>query len=252
MTGEPLAEPVLEARDLVKTYREVGGGERPALRGASLAVRPGEWLAIMGPSGCGKSTLLHLLGGLDGPDEGRVLLGGEDLAARSPAERAVLRRERVGYVFQHYNLLAHLDVSANVELPQRLVGVSRRDARERARALLDSLGLGEVARALPGTLSGGQQQRVAVARALVNTPQVLFADEPTGALDSEAAGVVLELLRERHRDGQTIVMVTHDPHVAAAADRVVLLRDGRVVGERSLGEAPDPSAVVRDLLLAEA
>jgi putative ABC transport system ATP-binding protein len=243
--------PILVATGLSKTYREAGGAERPALRGSSLSVQPGEWVAIMGPSGCGKSTLLHLLGGLDSPDEGSVLLGGDDLAGRSSAERAVVRRSRVGYVFQHYNLIPHLDVQANVELPQRLVGSTRRTAKERSLELLGSLGLGEVARAMPATLSGGQQQRTAVARALVNEPEVLLADEPTGALDSEAAEVVIDLLRARHEVGQTIVMVTHDPHVAAAADRVVLLRDGRVVGERVLAAATDRSETVRDLLLAE-
>jgi putative ABC transport system ATP-binding protein len=233
---------LLEARELVKSFR-AEGVERPVLRGLSLAVAPGEWVAVMGPSGCGKSTMLHLLGGLDLPDTGSIVLDGEDVTGMSVAERAVLRRRRVGYVFQQYNLIPHLDVAANVELPQRLAGVSRREARRRAGELLDLLGLADREDALPSTLSGGEQQRVAIARAVANEPQVLLADEPTGALDSEASAVVLDLLRDRHAAGQTIVMVTHDPDVAAAADRTVHVRDGRVVDQTDPlagGEATSP------------
>jgi putative ABC transport system ATP-binding protein len=222
---------LLEAHGVTKSFR-TGGVDRPVLRGVSLAVPDGEWLAVMGPSGCGKSTMLHLLGGLDLPDDGSILIDGTELTALGVHERARLRRRQVGYVFQQYNLVPHLDVAANVELPQRLAGASRSAARARAAELLGSLGLGDHGSALPGTLSGGEQQRVAIARAVANRPALLFADEPTGALDSAASAVVLELLQAQHRAGQTIVMVTHDPDVAAAADRTIHLHDGQVVREQ--------------------
>jgi putative ABC transport system ATP-binding protein len=228
---------LLTADGLTKAFR-ANGVERPVLRGVSLTVEEGAWLAVMGPSGCGKSTLLHLLGGLDLPDSGSVRIGGDEITTLNVANRAVLRRRRVGYVFQQYNLIPHLDVAANVELPQRLAGTGRRAARERARELLDMLGLSAHRRDLPGALSGGEQQRVAIARAVANRPDLLFADEPTGALDSAAAALVIDLLRDQHGAGQTIVMVTHDPDVAAAADRTIQVRDGRIVA------AVGPSAAV--------
>jgi putative ABC transport system ATP-binding protein len=229
---------LLEARELVKTFRS-GGVERPVLRGVSLTVDEGAWIAVMGPSGCGKSTMLHLLGGLDLPDSGSILIGGDEITTLNAAERAVLRRRRVGYVFQQYNLIPHLDVAANVELPQRLAGVSRRRARARGGELLEMLGLSERGGDLPGALSGGEQQRVAIARAVANQPGILLADEPTGALDSAAAALVLDLLRAEHATGQAIVMVTHDPEVAAAADSTIHVRDGRIVGATS----PVPAGV---------
>jgi putative ABC transport system ATP-binding protein len=223
---------LLRATGLVKTFR-ADRVERPVLRGVSLVVERGSWVAVMGPSGCGKSTMLHLLGGLDLPDEGSVVLGDDEISTMSVAERAVLRRRRVGYVFQQYNLIPHLEVGANVELPQRLAGVARRRARIRADELLATLGLTDRRHDLPGTLSGGEQQRVAIARAVANQPDLLLADEPTGALDSAAAQLVLDLLRVQHAAGQTIVMVTHDPDVAAAADRTIHLRDGQIVATPS-------------------
>jgi putative ABC transport system ATP-binding protein len=225
--------PLLTATDLVKSYR-ADGEAQAVLRGVSMTVEPGEWIAIMGPSGCGKSTLLHLLGGLDDPDEGSVFLRDDDVGGLSTVARAVLRRQKVGYVFQQYNLIPHLDVAANIELPQRLVGRRRREIEERTSDLLDALGLADKAHALPGTLSGGEQQRVAIGRALANRPDLLLADEPTGALDTAASQTVLDLLREQHDAGQTIVMVTHDADVAGAADRTIHLRDGRVVTEKAL------------------
>jgi putative ABC transport system ATP-binding protein len=227
---------ILQAVDLSKAYGQ-GRARRQALRGTTVSVAVGEWVAVVGPSGCGKSTLLHLLGGLDVPDAGTVMIGDDDLTAMSAGRRAVLRRRRVGLVFQTYNLIPYLDVTSNVELVCRIGGQGRRAARLRARELLDALGLSELARARPATLSGGQQQRVAVARALAARPDVLLADEPTGALDTEAAGVLVGLLRAEHERGQTIVMVTHDYSLAAEADRVIFLRDGAVVDERRPGGA---------------
>jgi putative ABC transport system ATP-binding protein len=219
---------LMEAQGLEKSY-QTEDVRRPVLRGLSLAVDRGEWVAAMGPSGCGKSTMLHLLGGLDLPDAGSVRLGDDEITTLSNSDRARLRRRRVGYVFQQYNLIPHLDVAANVEMPQRLAGATRRDARARTTELLGALGLAGRERNLPGTLSGGEQQRVAIARAVANHPDLLLADEPTGALDSESAALVLDLLRQQHDRGQTIVMVTHDPNVAAAADRIVDVLDGRIV-----------------------
>ncbi len=219
---------LLEALGLEKSFRTDDVG-RPVLRGLSLEVDRGEWVAAMGPSGCGKSTMLHLLGGLDLPDAGSIRLGDDEVTALSAADRARLRRRRVGYVFQQYNLIPHLDVAANVELPQRLAGASRREARSRSIELLEALDLAGRDRNLPGTLSGGEQQRVAIARAVANRPDLLLADEPTGALDSASAALVLDLLRAQHDNGQTILMVTHDPDVAAASDRVVQVLDGQIV-----------------------
>lgn len=225
---------LLEARGLEKTFR-TGVVERPVLRGLSLEVEGGEWVAAMGPSGCGKSTMLYLLGGLDLPDAGSIRLGDDELTGFSAPERARLRRGRVGFVFQQYNLIPHLDVAGNVELPQRLAGASRRDARVKSVELLEALGLAGRERNLPGTLSGGEQQRVAIARAVANQPDLLLADEPTGALDSASAALVLDVLRAQHDRGQTIVMVTHDVDVAAASDRIIHILDGQIVNSQSSG-----------------
>jgi putative ABC transport system ATP-binding protein len=216
------------ADQLNKRFRRASA-EVVALDNLSLRVAAGEWVAVTGPSGCGKSTLLHVLGGLDRADSGVVVVGGSTISAMSESARAKLRRTHVGYVFQDYNLVAELDVVGNVELPLVLAGVRRRSARARARAILEELGLDECWRAAPTALSGGQQQRVAIARALVAEPAVMLADEPTGALDSVSSAVVVDLLRRAQHHGRTIVMVTHDREVAAAADRVVAMRDGRVV-----------------------
>nr|MDT0658422.1 ABC transporter ATP-binding protein [Micromonospora sp. DSM 115978] len=243
-----MTDVLLRAQALDRTYRGTAR-EMPALRGASLQVGRGDWVAITGPSGCGKSTLLHLLGGLDRPDRGEVWLAGDRLDNRSETHRALLRRRYVGFVFQFLNLVPTMTAVGNVELPLVLTGVPRREARARALDLLAELGVGEAADAAPAELSGGQQQRVALARAVVHRPEVLLADEPTGALDSVAAAAVLDLLRQRHRAGQTIVLVTHDHRVAAAADRVVTMLDGRIVDERDLREPVDqpPFAHLIDL-----
>ncbi len=202
-----------------------------AVRGVDLAVAPGEMVTIMGPSGCGKSTLLHLLGGLDVPTSGQVLLEGRRFDDLSEARRAIVRRTHVGYVFQFFNLITNLTVADNVELPMLLGGRSPRDARVRRSALLERLGVAEHAGKSPAALSGGQQQRVAIARALSNEPALLLADEPTGNLDSEATEQVITLLHEHHEHGQTIVLVSHDPRLGRSADRVLVMEDGRISSE---------------------
>jgi putative ABC transport system ATP-binding protein len=227
---------VVAAAGLVKTYA-TSSRQVAALRGVDLQAAAGEWVSIMGPSGCGKSTLLYLLGGLDTPDRGSVRVAGRDVSGGSESQRAVLRRALVGYVFQAANLVPDLSVAENVELPAELAGIGRRAAHRRTRELLEELGLGHTLGAAPTELSGGEQQRVALARALVNRPPLLLADEPTGALDTDSARTVLALLRRMHRDGQTIVLVTHDHRVAAAADRVLVMQDGTIRDERRLAEA---------------
>jgi putative ABC transport system ATP-binding protein len=239
--------PILTTRGLKKAF---GAGESrvEALRGIALMVEKGEFLAIMGPSGCGKSTLLHLLAGLERPDSGEVFLGNLRVDGLNEAAWAVLRRKRVGFVFQSFNLIGNLTVAGNVEMPALLAGASAGEAKARARALLDQLGLAGRGNAMPSQLSGGQQQRVAIARALVNRPDVLFADEPTGNLDSQAADEVRSLLRQRHAEGQTIVVVTHDPRMAAAAQRVLRMRDGLIQSETRVEGRRDPQAVLGALL----
>src|SRR6266699_448051 len=201
-----------------------------ALRGVDLTVQAGEFVALMGPSGCGKSTLLNLIAGLDVPDEADMTVAGEQVTGRRGDDLARMRRRLIGIVFQFFNLLEGMTVLENVALPALIAGRKRRMAETRARDLLDLLGIGDKAGTLPGVLSGGQRQRLAIARALANEPTLLLADEPTGALDSAGGAEVMELFRRLHADGQTILLVTHDDSVAAAADRIVSMRDGRVVG----------------------
>ena len=228
--------PVLEARSLAKTY-DTGGAKVMALRGVDLAIARGEFVAIMGPSGCGKSTLLNLLAGLDRPTAGEVRLDGERIDRLSETDLARLRRRHIGFVFQFFNLMPTLSAVENVELPLLLVGRRRRDARRSANELLRELGIGDKHAAAPVQLSGGQQQRVALARALANTPDIVLGDEPTGNLDSAASREVLGLLRGARDRGQTVLLVTHDARVAAAADRVITLRDGLVSDETKLQAA---------------
>jgi lipoprotein-releasing system ATP-binding protein len=217
---------ILEARDVHKTYR-FGAVPVEVLRGADFAVHSGEWVAILGSSGSGKSTLLHLLGGLDRPDRGRgeILWRGESISI-APGRRIDRNRE-VGFVFQFYHLLPELDTLDNVMLPA-MVGRWTRPDPAPARAILESFGLAHRLHHRPAQLSGGERQRAAIARALVRKPGVLLADEPTGNLDAVTGAAILDLLAERHKAGLTIVMVTHDAQVAARADRIVHLRDGRV------------------------
>jgi putative ABC transport system ATP-binding protein len=217
--------PIIEIRDVSKKYDE----GRPALAGLDLELNAGEALAVLGPSGSGKSTLLNMIAGLDRPSEGTVAVGGLRLDGLGETALAKYRRERIGMVFQFFNLLDDLTVEDNVLLPAQLAGRPRALARHRAAELLERLGIARHARAFPGRLSGGERQRVAVARALMNRPQLLLADEPTGALDSASAAEVRDLLAELNREGQTIVLVTHDTTLAAScATRTVELVDGRI------------------------
>jgi putative ABC transport system ATP-binding protein len=236
---------VLEARGLAKTY-DTGGAKVFGLRGVDLSIERGEFVAIMGPSGCGKSTLLNLLAGLDRPTSGEVWLDGERIDELSETELARLRRRKVGFVFQFFNLVPTLSVVENVELPLLLVGCRRSEARRSANELLTDLGIADKHSAAPALLSGGQQQRVALARALANTPDVVLGDEPTGNLDSAATREVLGLLRAARDRGQTLLVATHDARVAAAADRIVTLRDGLVSDEAEL-QAARPVALPFDL-----
>jgi putative ABC transport system ATP-binding protein len=227
---------LLEARALEKEYA-LDGLTVSALRGVDITVDAGEFVAVMGPSGCGKSTLLHMLGALDTPTRGEVLLKGVALAAMSDDDLTRIRRHRVGFVFQFFNLVPVLTALENVALPAVIDGQPTATANRRADELLTRFDLDDARTKLPSQLSGGQQQRVAIARALMNEPAVLLADEPTGNLDHRSGVQVVEHFSELHRSGQTTVLVTHNPTVAAVADRVVFLGDGVVVGEETGGDA---------------
>jgi putative ABC transport system ATP-binding protein len=232
------AGPVLHTERLRKTFESEGMPVR-ALRGVDLDVEAHEFVAVMGPSGCGKSTLLNLVAGLDSPSDGEVVLAGIELAGKDENDLARIRRDHIGMVFQFFNLLEEMSALENVALPAAVAGAPRRQAEQRARDLLDLLGLGGKEHEMPGVLSGGERQRLAVARALANEPTLLLADEPTGALDSAGGLEVLELFRRLHSSGQTIMLVTHDERVAGAADRIVSMKDGRLVD----GTDPESSAV---------
>jgi putative ABC transport system ATP-binding protein len=225
--------PIVRARGLRKEYGS-GEGLVRAVDEVDLEVAPGEALAIMGPSGCGKSTLLHLLGGLDRPSAGELWLAGRRIDRLSERGLAQFRRNDVGFVFQAFHLMDELTAQENVELPALLAGRSPRQARRRARQLLDQVGLGDRAGHLPSALSGGQRQRVAIARALANDPQIVLADEPTGNLDSAATLAVLRLFEGLHTAGLTLVVVTHDERIAATANRMISMRDGAFVDEMRL------------------
>jgi len=202
-----------------------------ALRGVDVTIGIGEFVAVMGPSGCGKSTLLNLIAGLEAPTAGEVFIVDTPLAGKSESELARIRRAHIGFVFQFHNLLMGMTAHEQVALAAALASMSRKEAEARARDLLDLLGVGVKADELPGVLSGGERQRLAIARALANRPTLLLADEPTGALDSEAGQEMLELFRRLHREGQTILLVTHDENVAAGAGRVIRMSDGRIDGD---------------------
>jgi putative ABC transport system ATP-binding protein len=224
---------LVHARGLRKDYGS-GEGLVRALDMVDLDVNRGEAVAVMGPSGCGKSTLLHLIGGLDRPSAGQLTVAGQRVDELSERALAHLRRDEIGFVFQTFQLMDELTAQENVELPALLAGYSPSEARARAIALLERVGLADRARHLPSMLSGGQRQRVAIARALVNNPDIVLADEPTGNLDSASAFDVLSLLADLHAKGLTLVIVTHDERIATAADRLISMRDGAFVDETRL------------------
>jgi putative ABC transport system ATP-binding protein len=223
-------EPVIELHDVDKVY-EMGSIRVDALRGVSLRIDEGEYVAIMGPSGSGKSTLMHILGCLDVPTNGSYLLAGEDVSVMDDVELAEVRNRRIGFVFQQFNLLPSLTALRNVELPLSYAAVDRGVRHQRAREALERVGLGDRLDHRPGELSGGQQQRVAVARAVATDPALILADEPTGNLDSTATTDVLGLFDELHAAGRTVVLITHEAEVAERAARIVRIRDGAIVSD---------------------
>jgi putative ABC transport system ATP-binding protein len=238
-----MPEPIVAVRDLHKSFTR-GSETIDVLQGLTLDVDAGEFLALMGPSGSGKTTLLNLIAGLDQADEGTILLADEEVTGKTEDELARMRRTHIGIVFQFFNLLEGMTVLENVALPAMVAGLKRKPAETRGRDLLDLLGLSDKAKAAPGSLSGGQRQRLAIARALANEPTLLLADEPTGALDSEGGQEVIELFRRLHQGGQTILMVTHDDDVAAAAERIARMKDGKVIStndEALAGASSAPS-----------
>jgi len=238
----PPAEYAAETRNVIKSFG-TGAVAVQAVRGITCAILAGELTAIVGPSGCGKSTLLSMIGALDTPTSGQVFVGGVDIATLSDYDRTLLRRQKIGFVFQAYNLMPTLTALENAALPLELDGISLNEAQERARVGLEQVGLGRRVDHLPSMLSGGEQQRVAVARALVTKPTLLLADEPTGNLDSAGSQQVLRMLRDIVVDyGQTVVMVTHDSEIANAADRILRMRDG-VIAEDSR-PAPEDKVVL--------
>jgi putative ABC transport system ATP-binding protein len=219
---------ILQAEKLEKVYR-VGKVDVPALRGVSLSVQEGEFVAIMGPSGCGKSTMLHLFGGLLTPTKGRIVIDGEDLTAASDAKRTDIRRRKIGFVFQRFNLFPTLTAEGNLRLAERIHG-NGADDPDRRHEILRMLRLEDKMHHKPLELSGGEQQRVALARAVVNRPALVLADEPTGNLDTENSEIVLKMFRELNdRFNQTIIMITHNPEAAAACQRIIQMRDGHIV-----------------------
>lgn len=245
-------EIVLRAGHLRKVY-QVGEIKVPALRGVDLEIKRGEFVAIMGPSGSGKSTLLHLISGLDRPTGGEVMLAGQRLSSLDDEALSVLRRRKIGFVFQTFNLIPMLTAEENVMLPLLIDGRDPKESQERMESLLQLVHIADRKDHKPDQLSGGQQQRVAIARALVTEPEIVMADEPTGSLDTNSGTVVLDLLRRvREGSGTSIVMVTHDPRSASYADRVVYLRDGKVVDEsNNLGDDSDTSRIAQRLAYLE-
>src|ERR671937_1977345 len=220
---------IIQVEDVKKTYR-VGKVDVPALRGVSLEIEKGHFVSIVGPSGSGKSTLFYILGGLTQPDSGRVIIDGDDFSRLSDAERTRMRRRKIGFVFQKFNLLPTLSAQSNIDIAFDIAGADGRRDRQYLEKITNMLGIAARLKHRPAELSGGEQQRVALARALVNRPAIVLADEPTGNLDSENSDVVLRMLRQSNQElGQTVLMITHNPEAANIGDRIVQLRDGHLV-----------------------
>ena len=230
-----MSTPIISVEDIHKSYL-MGKEAVPALRGVSLNIEAGEFVCLMGPSGSDKTTLLNIIGGLDEASRGHVIVEGENLVAMSENKLATLRLQKMGFVFQNYNLLANFTAQENVEAPMVLAKTGRRERQKRSQELLERVGLGDRTHHYPSELSGGQQQRVAIARALANDPPILIADEMTGDLDSETGFAIMELVKQLNSDGMTIVFVTHDPRMAAFASRVIELRDGKILEEKNEAE----------------
>ncbi len=242
-----MATTLIETQDLIKDY-SLGTHVVHALRGVSVVIRAAEMVAVMGPSGSGKSTFMTILGCLDTPTAGRYLLEGQDVSSLDDDELAKIRNERIGFVFQQFNLLPRITALTNVELPL-LYGDGGRSADRhlRARAKLEAVGLGDRATHRPAQLSGGEQQRVAIARALVNNPVLLLADEPTGNLDTRRSVEIMAVLQDLHRSGLTIVLVTHEPDIARHAERILLFRDGQLISDEAVREPLDARVVLETL-----
>ncbi len=225
-----MSEPIIVVDNIHKSYL-MGKEAVPALRGVSLEIQPGEFVCLMGPSGSGKTTLLNVVGGLDEPSRGHLIVDGQNLVSLSENELARLRLDKMGFIFQNYNLLANFTAQENVEAPMVLANVSRKERQARAHKLLERVGLGDRTHHYPSELSGGQQQRVAIARALANNPPILIGDEMTGDLDSETGFAIMRLVKELNEEGMTVVFVTHDPRMAEFAGRVIELQDGKLLGK---------------------
>ena len=238
---------LIEFKRVYKIYH-MGDTAVHALDGVDLSIDKGEFVAIVGQSGSGKSTAMNIIGCLDVPTQGQYFLGGVDVSTMDDDQQAEIRNKMLGFIFQQYNLIPKLNVLENVELPLLYAGVPERERRERARAALGRVGLEDKCKNLPSQLSGGQQQRVSIARALAGSPSVILADEPTGALDSRTGREVLGFLKKLNREGDTVVLITHDNSIAVKADRIIRLQDGRVIYD---GDAHDPQAVVQPALSGE-
>jgi putative ABC transport system ATP-binding protein len=223
-----MSDPIIVVDNIHKSYL-MGKEAVPALRGVSLEIQKGEFVCLMGPSGSGKTTLLNVVGGLDEPSRGHLIVDGQNLVSLSENELARLRLDKMGFIFQNYNLLSNFTAQENVEAPMVLANVSRKERKERAQKLLERVGLGDRMHHYPSELSGGQQQRVAIARALANNPPILIGDEMTGDLDSETGFAIMRLIKELNEEGMTVVFVTHDPRMAEFAGRVIELQDGKLL-----------------------
>ncbi|MHA2233527.1 MAG: ABC transporter ATP-binding protein [Candidatus Hodarchaeales archaeon] len=228
------SDPIIVCRDVAKEY-QLGTLQVPALQGVNLTIQAGEFTSIMGPSGCGKTTLLNLIGAMDIPTSGQILVEGNDLSTMNDQQQSRLRRDRLGFVFQSFNLLPVLSAMENVALPMQIAGAKKRLRNERAEEMLERVGLADRLDHRPDELSGGEKQRVAIARAMMNHPAIILADEPTGNLDSETGWQILDLFQELHREeNQTVLMVTHDENIAKVSSRIILLRDGQIIDDRAI------------------